>query len=135
MEHVEDFGVGIVFFEEGADEIGGIDGEVEGAEIFTEGEVAFLEFPVGEVSELAGGIGGEYGVAEVEEIDAAVESAGARFGFAMSAFCDGADDAVVSGDEGEDLRGFAVFGLAEADGGGGDEGHWGIIVRGKGKQM
>ena len=33
LEHVEDFGVGIVFLKECAGEIGGVDGEVEGAEI------------------------------------------------------------------------------------------------------
>jgi hypothetical protein len=112
----------------GADEIGGVEAEVKWAQCFAEGEVAVLEFPIGEECEVTGGVGGEDGLAEVEEIDSAVESARAGLGAAVSAFGDGADDSVISRYEGEDLRGFAIFGLSQADGGGRDQRHTRIIV-------
>jgi hypothetical protein len=46
----------------------------------------------------------------------------------VGAFGDDAEEAVVAGKEGEDLRGFAVFGFAEAEAEVGDEGHGGIII-------
>ena len=109
------------------DEFGGVLGEVEAAEIFAEVEVAVLEGPFGECGQVAVGVIGEDGIGEVEEVDAAAELTGAGFRRPMRAFGDDAEEAVVAGEEGEDLRGFAVLGFAEAEAAVRGQGHIGII--------
>ena len=128
FQQIEDFWMRIVFLEQKRDQFGGIDGEEKGAEVVPEIEMAFFKFPVGEELEFSGIIRREDGLAGVEEIDSAVESAGAGFGFSMSAFGHGAKDAVLAGEQSEDLRGLTKFGFAEANTAVGNEGHIGIIV-------
>jgi len=124
LHHVEYFGVRIVFLQNEAKEFDGIDGQIKSPQTVAERKMAILQLPVGEEGEVAR-IVGEDGMAGVEEIDAAVESACAGFGLAMGALGHDADDAKLAREEGEDLRGFAVFGLAETDAAVGDEGHIG----------
>jgi len=131
MDQVENFGVRIVFLQNEPEQLGGIDRQIECPQIFAQGEIAILEFPVGEEGKFARGIAGEDGMAEVEKIDAAVESAGTGLGSAMGALGDDANDALPARKEGQYLRSFAVFGFSQADAAIRGQGHETIIGGGR----
>jgi len=71
FETVEELRVRIVLFNEIADQLGGILGEVEGAQMAAQLEMAFDERPLAEGVELFGGVEAEDGLTDVEEVDAA----------------------------------------------------------------
>src|SRR5438046_225780 len=79
--------------------------------------------PVAYCAQVALGMVREDGLADVQEIDAAIELARAGLGPAVGALGDDAHDAVLLTKEREDLRGFAVLGLAKTDAAVGNEGH------------
>src|ERR1051326_4022653 len=97
----------VVVFNEEGDERGGVLGEVEGAQAPAERKVAVEQGPFGQGAELLFGVVGEDGLAAVEEVDSAAELACPRFGGAVGAFGDDADDTQRAAEEGEDLGGFA----------------------------
>ena len=90
--------------------------------------MAIGQLPFGEGGQVFGGIIGEDGVAGIEKIDPAIEFAGTRFGASMGPFGHDPDNAALIAQEGENLRSFAEFDLAEADAMIGDQCHKGIIA-------
>lgn len=114
-ELVEQVLMGVVFLDQPAGKLGGIEAQVQGTQRLAQAQVSLVEMPFGKRGKVSGGVVGEDRAAEVQEVDAAVKAAGAGLGAAMSPFGDGANDAVLAGEKGQDLRGFAVLGLEEAD--------------------
>lgn len=109
--------------DEEAHQFGGVETQVESAEGFAQFEVSLAQFPLGQGSHVGVGAIGEQGNADIEEVDASAELSCSGLGFAMSAFGDNADDAVVFPEEGEDLGGFTVLDLSQTDAAIADEWH------------
>src|SRR5438309_946547 len=105
----------IMFFKQPADQLGGVLRQIKSTQTVAKLKMSFQKMPFGERRQLARGIMAEDGIADVQQIDAAVEFARARLGAAMSPLGDDAQDAEGAGKERENLRGFAVFGLAQTD--------------------
>ena len=66
FEAVEELGVGVVFLDQAGDQLGGVEAEVDAAQVLAEGEVALAEAPLGERGKILGGVVGEDGLAEVQ---------------------------------------------------------------------
>ncbi len=114
-------------FDQERDQLNRVNCQAQAAEIAAEFEVAVELLPFGECIEVGFGVIRKDGVAEVEEVDAAIEAARAGLRAAVCALGQDADGALVAGEEGENLRGFAKFGAIEANASVGSEGHGGII--------
>jgi hypothetical protein len=124
-EVVKEVWVGVMLLDEHGDELGGVEGEVDGAEVVAEAEVTFEEGPLGEGGHVAFWGVDEDGVTEVEEVEAPVEAGVAGLGGAFGALGDDFEVSVGACEDGEDLARFGVIEPAEADGGVVDEGHGG----------
>src|SRR5690349_21639601 len=113
----------VVFFEQRADKLGSVEAEVHRPQIPAKIEMSLSKAPLARRAQVAIGMMREDGLADVEQVDAAIELARARLGAAVGALGDQAHDAVLLAKEREDLRGLAVLGLAQTDAAVGDERH------------
>src|SRR4029450_7034303 len=95
--------------------------------------MAFHQVPVGERGEVALGVSGEDRIPDIEQVDAAVESAGAGFCSAIGALGDDAEEAMRPAKEQQDLGCLAVGHIAEADTAVLNEGHRSYYRRRRGE--
>src|SRR5258708_4218722 len=105
----------VVFFDQGAHQLGRIEAKIDRPQGSTKFEVSFLEIPFTQRAQLALGMKAKNRFANIEQIDAAGEFARAGFGGSMSALGDDAHDSALAAKQGENLGGFAVLRLAQTD--------------------